>query len=164
MKLTAKARYAVMAITDIALYGTTSDGVVSAVSLSDISIRQSISLSFLEQLFSKLRKAGIVQSVRGAAGGYSLSLPPEEIYIGAIIHAVHETVQTKRCTGDEGLGCTSKGAKCLSHDLWQAMEDHIELFLASISIADVVAQKFPVLNVAMAQQGAISEMTSGVLS
>ena len=138
MKLTAKARYAVMAITDIAVTGNAD----SAVSLSDISVRQGISLSFLEQLFGKLRKAGIVESVRGAAGGYILARSTAQISIGAIMGAVNEEVQTKRC-GDTGIGCTTKGAKCLSHDLWQAMEDHIEGFFNATSIQDVLDQRFP---------------------
>jgi len=140
MKLTAKARYAVMAVTDIAVNG----GEGAAVSLSDISIRQDISLSFLEQLFGKLRRAGIVESQRGAAGGYNLARPTADIYIGAVMRAVDEEIQTKRC-GDNGIGCTTKGAKCLSHDLWQAMEDHIEGFFNAISIQDVLDQKFPQL-------------------
>jgi len=138
MKLTAKARYAVIAITDIAV--TAKDG--DAVSLSDISVRHDISLSFLEQLFGKLRKAGIVESVRGASGGYILAQNTVDLNIGDVMRAVDEEVQTKRC-GDKGIGCTTKGAKCLSHDLWQAMEDHIEGFFTATSIQDVIDQKFP---------------------
>ncbi|PHS38278.1 MAG: [Fe-S]-binding protein [Robiginitomaculum sp.] len=138
MKLTAKARYAVMAITDIAV--SSKNG--GAVSLSDISVRQAISLAFLEQLFGKLRKAGLVDSERGALGGYKLAGAPAKIHIGAVMRAVEEEIQTKRC-GDTGIGCTIKGAKCLSHDLWQAMEDHIEGFLDAISIQDVIDQRFP---------------------
>lgn len=141
MKLTAKARYAVMAVTDIAMNGKSSD----AVSLSDISIRQDISLSFLEQLFGMLRKAGIVDSIRGANGGYVLAKPIHQIQLGAVMRAVEEEVQTKRCDKlESGLSCTGKGTKCLSHDLWQAMEDHIEGFFAAISIQDVLDQKFPI--------------------
>ena len=138
MKLTAKARYAVIAITDIAV--TSNNG--TAVSLSDISVRQDISLSFLEQLFGKLRKAGIVESVRGASGGYVLARATTDLSIGHVMRAVDEEVQTKRC-GDSGIGCTTKGAKCLSHDLWQAMEDHIEGFFTATSIQDVIDQRFP---------------------
>ncbi len=140
MKLTAKARYAVMAVTDIAIHGDSAQ----AVSLSDISIRQDISLSFLEQLFGKLRKAGIVDSVRGAAGGYMLVGQSRTISIGSVMRAVDEEVQTKRCAA-EGVSCTGRGAKCLSHDLWQAMEDHIEGFFNAISIQDVLDQHFPEL-------------------
>jgi len=139
MKLTAKARYAVMAITDIAV--NSKNGAV--VSLSDISIRQDISLSFLEQLFGQLRRAEIVQSVRGAAGGYVLALPSSDVSICSIMRAVKEDVSTMRCD-DVGISCTGKGAKCLSHDLWQAMEDHIEGFFTAISIQDVLDQRFPV--------------------
>ena len=138
MKLTAKARYAVMAMTDIAVMGKSG----CVVSLSDISKRQDISLSFLEQVFGKLRKHRLVESIRGAGGGYSLARPAGCIYIGEIMHAVEEDVQTKRCA-DNGIGCTGKGAKCLSHDLWQAMEDHIEGFFNAISIQDVLDQRFP---------------------
>ncbi len=142
MKLTAKARYAVMAITDIAVMCKKGSKEGSAVSLSDISVRQDISLAFLEQLFGKLRKAGLVDSERGALGGYKLAAPANHIHIGAVMRAVEEEIQTKRC-GNNGLGCTTKGAKCLSHDLWQAMEDHIEGFLDAISIQDVIDQRFP---------------------
>lgn len=140
MKLTAKARYAVMAVTDIAVNSKNN----GAVSLSDISVRQDISLSFLEQLFGMLRRAGLVQSVRGAQGGYILAKPLADIRIGTVIHAVDETVTTKRCSSLGGKGCLDKGAKCLSHDLWQAMEDHIEGFFSAISIQDVIDQRFPI--------------------
>ena len=141
MKLTAKARYAVMAVTDIAINSNTSE----AVSLSDISIRQDISLSFLEQLFGMLRKAGIVDSIRGANGGYVLARPINEIQLRAVMNAVEEEVHTKRCGKlESGLSCTGKGTKCLSHDLWQAMEDHIEGFFSAISIQDVLDQNFPI--------------------
>lgn len=139
MKLTAKARYAVMAITDLAV--NSRDG--RAVCLSDISVRQDISLSFLEQVFSKLRKAGLVNSQRGANGGYILAKPARDIHVRSIIYAVDETIETKRCESLSGVSCTGKGAKCLSHDLWQAMEDHIEGFLGAISIEDVLEQNFP---------------------
>jgi Rrf2 family iron-sulfur cluster assembly transcriptional regulator len=141
MKLTAKARYAVMAVTDIAVNSDDN----RAVSLSDISIRQDISLSFLEQLFGMLRKSGIVDSVRGANGGYVLARPINEIPLGAVMRAVEEEVHAKRCEHlESGLSCTGKGTKCLSHDLWQAMEDHIEGFFSAISIQDVLDQKFPI--------------------
>ncbi len=142
MKLTAKARYAVIAITDIAVTSQKGSHSGFAVSLSDISLRQDISLSFLEQLFGKLRKANIVESVRGANGGYVLARASADISIGEVMRAVDEEVQTKRC-GETGIGCTTKGAKCLSHDLWQAMEDHIEGFFTATSIQDVIDQKFP---------------------
>lgn len=145
MKLTAKARYAVMAVTDIAVNG--GDKVVS---LSDISVRQDISLSFLEQLFGMLRKAGIVDSIRGANGGYLLAKPIDQIQLGSVMRAVEEEVNTKRCDGLEtGFSCTGKGTKCLSHDLWQAMEDHIEGFFSAISIQDVLDQKFPIYQPAL---------------
>jgi len=142
MKLTAKARYAVMAVTDIAVIRRDMPRLQHTVSLSEISVRQDISLPFLEQLFAKLRKAGLVNSVRGAHGGYVLARPAAEIGIDIIMQAVDEDVQTKRCAVD-GISCTGKGAKCLSHDLWQAMEDHIEGFFAAISIQDVLDQRFP---------------------
>ncbi len=139
MKLSAKARYAVMAVTDLAVH----DRNGQAISLSEIATRQGISLAFLEQVFAKLRRAKIVNSTRGAGGGYQLARSLSDIFVGDIIFAVEETIQTKRCRGGSGKACTGHGAKCLSHDLWQAMEDHIEGFLAAITIEDVLAQRFP---------------------
>ena len=129
-----------MAVTDIAVYGCDE----RAVSLSEIAVRQDISVTFLEQLFAKLRRAGIVESLRGAAGGYRLTGPVDAIQISDIMHAVDEVVETKRCEKLAMKSCINKGAKCLSHDLWQAMEDHIEGFFSAISIRDVIERRFPV--------------------
>ncbi|WP_409433813.1 Rrf2 family transcriptional regulator [Litorimonas sp. RW-G-Af-16] len=139
MKLTAKGRYAVMAVADMAAQGA---DVRSA--LTDISRRQGISLSYLEQLFGKLRRAGLVDSHRGASGGYVLSQPATKITLDQIIHAVNEDIKAHGCTPEKKLSCTGSTDKCLTHNLWGALEDHIEGFLASVTIQDVVDGKLPV--------------------
>lgn len=143
MKLTAKGRYAVMAVADLAAQGTS-----APVSLSDIAARQSISLSFLEQLFGKLRRAGLVDSQRGASGGYTLTRPSEAITLDAIIFAVDEDIKAHGCTPEAKVACTGGTDRCLTHNLWGALETHIETFLAGITVADVLAQRFPVLEAA----------------
>ena len=140
MKLTAKGRYAVMAMADLAAQG---EGVRS--SLADISERQGISVTFLEQLFNKLRRADLVQSVRGAKGGYILNVPAETLTLDHIIHAVNEDIKAHGCTPDDRLGCTGRTSRCLTHNLWGALEDHIEQFLASVTVQDVVEGRLPVL-------------------
>lgn len=140
MKLTAKGRYAVMAMADLAAQG---EAVCS--SLADISERQGISVTFLEQLFNKLRRAGLVQSVRGAKGGYILNVPAETLTLDYIIHAVNEDIKAHGCTPDDRLGCTGRTSRCLTHNLWGALEDHIEQFLASVTVQDVVEGRLPVL-------------------
>ncbi len=132
-----------MAVADLAAQGT---GMV--VSLADVSRRQNISLSFLEQLFGKLRKAGLVDSHRGASGGYSLTAPPEHITLDRIIFAVNEDIKAHGCTPETKIACTGGLDRCLTHNLWGALEDHIESFLARITIDDVVHQRFPVLEAA----------------
>ncbi len=143
MKLTAKGRYAIMAITDLAAQGPD-----SVVSLSEISERQSISLSYLEQLFGKLRKAGLVDSFRGQSGGYSLSEPAKDISLEAIISAVDEEIKLHGCTPEIKQHCTGHTTQCMTHSLWDALEAHIEDFLAKVSVADVVAQNVNVIEVA----------------
>ncbi|GJL98081.1 MAG: Rrf2 family transcriptional regulator [Hyphobacterium sp.] len=108
------------------------------VTLADIASRQSISLSYLEQLFSRLRKADLVDSVRGPGGGYSLSRPAENIRVIDIMSAVDESVDITRCEGD-AKGCADNGRKCITHDLWDELSRHIYLFLGSISLEDVIA-------------------------
>mgnify|MGYP003110105814 FL=1 len=142
MKLTAKGRYAVMAMADLAAQG---EGVRS--SLADINTRQGISLTFLEQLFNKLRKAELVKSVRGAKGGYLLNVPAESLTLDRIIHAVNEDIKAHGCTPDDRLGCTGRTSRCLTHNLWGALESHIEQFLASVTVQDVVEGRLPVLAV-----------------
>ena len=140
MKLTAKGRYAVMAVADLA-----SQGVGVRVSLSEISERQGISLSFLEQLFGKLRRAGVVESHRGAAGGYSLSTSASRLTLKEIITAVDEDIRAHGCDPESRLACTGMTGKCLTHGLWGALESHIEAFLSDITVDDVVNQRFPVM-------------------
>lgn len=142
MKLTAKGRYAVMAMADLAAQG---EGVRS--SLTDISERQGISTTFLEQLFNKLRRAELVKSVRGAKGGYILNVPAETLTLDHIIYAVNEDIKAHGCTPDDRLGCTGRTSRCLTHNLWGALENHIEHFLASVTVQDVVEGRLPALAV-----------------
>ena len=143
MKLTAKGRYAVMAVADMAAQ-TPIDGNAVRSSLADISRRQGISLSFLEQLFGKLRRAGLVESSRGANGGYVLAVSAPELTLDRIIFAVDEDIKAHGCTPEAKIACTGKTDKCLTHNLWGALENHIEQFLASITVQDVVDGRFPV--------------------
>ncbi|MBV2130018.1 Fe-S cluster assembly transcriptional regulator IscR [Arsukibacterium indicum] len=133
MRLTSKGRYAVTAMLDVALHAGQ-----GPVPLADISERQGISLSYLEQLFARLRKQGLVSSVRGPGGGYQLGLAPEAISISAVIAAVDESVDATRCQGKSD--CQS-GAKCLTHTLWHDLSDRIEDFLTNISLAALVSQQ-----------------------
>lgn len=132
MKLTSRGRYAVTAILDIALHGKS-----LPVSLADISERQAISLSYLEQLFAQLRREGIVHSVRGPGGGYQLGKQPEEISVGMIIAAVNENLDVTKC---KGSGNCSKNSQCLTHHLWERLEDQIGLFLNTITLAELVEE------------------------
>lgn len=135
-----------MAVADIAAQPST-----SPVSLPDISSRQNISVTYLEQIFAKLRRAEIVRSVRGPGGGYQLALPQEQITLDRIIFAVNEDIRAHGCDPQTKLSCTGQSAKCLTHGLWGALEAHIEHFLASISIDDVLQERFSVLDLEAAQ-------------
>ena len=132
MRLTTKGRYAVTAMLDLALHKNQ-----GPVSLSDISSRQAISLSYLEQLFSKLRRSELVSSVRGPGGGYELKRGSDEIFIAQIIDAVDESVDTTKC---QGAGDCQAGETCLTHYLWEDLSEQIHTFLESISLADLVAK------------------------
>lgn len=136
MKLSTKGRYAVMAMVDLAFNGEN-----SPVSLSDIADRQEISLSYLEQLFGKLRKGGLVKSVRGPGGGYRLSRPPERMRVSDIILAVDEPIETTRCAPGSSGGCHQHSGRCLTHDLWGELSNQIYLFLSSISLGDVMHRR-----------------------
>ena len=136
MKLSTKGRYAVMAMVDLACH---SNG--SPVALADIADRQEISLSYLEQLFGKLRKGGLVKSVRGPGGGYLLSRPEQQMRISDIILAVDEPIQTTRCTPGSPAGCHNHKGRCLTHDLWEELGNQIYLYLSSVSLGDVVERK-----------------------
>jgi len=109
------------------------------IALSDVAQRQEISLSYLEQLFGKLRRAGLVKSVRGPGGGYLLSRAASEICISEVILAVDEPISTTRCTKTEG--CRSDNARCLTHELWEALSEQIHLYLGSVSLDDVATRK-----------------------
>ena len=135
MKLGTKGRYAVMAMVDLAMQSPN-----SPMSLSDIAARQEISLSYLEQLFAKLRKAGIVESVRGPGGGYRLVHPVHETRISDIILAVDEPVNVTRCKG-RAAGCLEAGGRCVTHDLWDELSRHIHLFLNMVTLDDVVKRR-----------------------
>ena len=133
MKLSTKGRYAVMAMADLARRS-----IRGPVTLADIASRQSISLSYLEQLFARLRKAELVDSVRGPGGGYSLARPAENIRVIDIMSAVDESVDITRCEG-EARGCIENGRRCITHDLWDELSRHIYLFLGSVTLEDVIA-------------------------
>ena len=136
MKLTTKGRYAVMAMADIALY---QNG--KPVSLNDISLRQNISLSYLEQLFSRLKNKKLVKSIRGSGGGYILDKNPKEIKLSNIIFAVDENIKTLNCKKDSKRGCHGKSTKCITHNLGDDLEKHINLFFESKSLNDFLEQK-----------------------
>lgn len=132
MELNTKGRYAVMAMADLAKYGAG-----AAVPLSAIADRQQISLAYLEQLFAKLRRAGLVESERGRSGGYRLSLPACDVNVRAIMLAVEEDVRMTRCQGEDAVPCVL-GQRCLTHGLWDALGDQISSFLGSVSLQDVL--------------------------
>jgi Rrf2 family iron-sulfur cluster assembly transcriptional regulator len=132
MKLTSKGRYAVTAMLDVAIHAAS-----GPVPLADISERQDISLSYLEQLFSKLRKHGLVNSVRGPGGGYKLGKCSAQIAIAEVISAVNESVDATRCLGK---GNCQSGNQCLTHNLWSDLSDKIEDFLNSITLAALIEQ------------------------
>ena len=133
MQLSTKGRYAVMAMTELAGRG---DG--RAVSLAAIAANQQISRPYLEQLFARLRREGLVQSVRGPGGGYRLARPAEALSVAEVVEAVDEPLRATRCAG-HGAGCMKGGARCLTHDLWEETGRHIRDYLAAVSLADVLA-------------------------
>lgn len=136
MKLSTKGRYAVMAMVDLA---STSKG--QPVALSDIAERQEISLSYLEQLFAKLRRGGLVKSVRGPGGGYLLAHPVEETRISDVILAVDEPIRATRCAPGSPTGCRANKSRCLTHDLWEELGNQIHLYLSSVTLADVCGRR-----------------------
>ena len=133
MKLTSKGRYAVMAMADLA-----KNRVKEPTSLTEISLRQGISIAYLEQLFLKLRKNNLVQSARGPAGGYVLSKPPGEIKLLSIINAVDEKIKTVKCRKESKRGCNGKSIKCITHNLWDDLESHINKFFESNTLNDIL--------------------------
>lgn len=134
MKLSTKGRYAVTAMLDLALHSGS-----GPTSLSEISGRQDISLSYLEQLFSKLRKANLVDSIRGPGGGYELQRSANHITIADVVLAVNEPIDATRCKGKGGC---QDGEHCLSHQLWSELSDQIYQFLSGISLEQVVERRF----------------------
>ena len=133
MKLTSKGRYAVMAMADLA-----KNNVKKPTSLTEISLRQGISLSFLEQLFLRLKKNNLVLSARGPNGGYVLSKSPEEIKLSSIIKAVDEKIKTVKCKKNSKRGCNGKSIKCITHNLWDDLEIHINNFFEKNTLQDIL--------------------------
>ena len=133
MKINSKSRYAVMALADIANFNRQ-----NPVSLRDISLRQNISLVYLEQIFSKLKKNNIVKSIRGANGGYVLTKDPEQIKLSNIFSAVDEKVKTLQCKRESKKGCNGKLTKCITHNLWDDLEIHINDFFDKKNLGDIL--------------------------
>ena len=133
MKLTSKGRYAVMAMGDLAKINAK-----EPTSLAEISLRQGISIDYLEQLFLKLRKNNLVQSSRGPSGGYVLSKPPGEIKLLSIISAVDEKIKTVKCKKESKKGCNGKSIKCITHNLWDDLEAHINKFFENNTLNDIL--------------------------
>ena len=133
MKLTTKGRYAVMALADLANFD---DG--APVCLRDISLRQGISLLYLEQIFSKLKKNNIVKSTRGVNGGYILTTKPDQIKLSNIFSAVQEEVKTVQCKKESKKGCNGRSTKCITHNLWDELEIHIQHFFNKKNLGDLI--------------------------
>ena len=137
MKLTSKGRYAVMAMADLA-----SNDNQGPISLAEISLRQNISLAYLEQIFIKLKNNKLVKSSRGANGGYILEKPASEIKLSNIIYAVNEEVKTLNCKKQSKRGCNNKSTKCITHNLWDQLDQHINGFFEKVKLQDLVKQNF----------------------
>jgi Rrf2 family iron-sulfur cluster assembly transcriptional regulator len=137
MRLSTKGRYAVMAMADLAKNGRD-----RAVSLAEIATRQEISLSYLEQLFARLRKGGLVRSVRGPGGGYRLARGAHETTVAEIVLAVDEPIRATRCAAHSSpKGCMMAGERCITHNLWEDLGEEIQAFLAAVSLEDVVMNR-----------------------
>ena len=132
MKLTTKGRYAIMAMADLALFSEE-----KPVSLKEISARQNISLAYLEQIFILLKEKKLVRSSRGSYGGYVLEKPASEINLSNIIYAVNEEVKTLNCKKDSKKGCNHKSRKCITHNLWDKLDQHINGFFEKIQLDEV---------------------------
>ena len=137
MKLTTRGRYAVMAMADLA-----SNANIGTVSLTEISLRQNISLAYLEQIFIKLKNKKLVRSIRGATGGYILERPASEIKLSHIISAVDEEVKMLNCKKNSKKGCNNKSTKCITHNLWDELDQHINGFFEKVKLQDLVKQDF----------------------
>lgn len=138
MELNTKGRYAVMAMADLALHG----GDERAVPLQEVARRQEISLSYLEQLFARMRRAGLVAGVRGPGGGYRLARGSKAITVAEIIAAVNEPIKATRCDEESMKSCLGRNGRCIAHGLWREMGERIQIFLDSVSLADVLEQRF----------------------
>ncbi len=136
MKLTNKGRYAVMAMADLALNSKN-----GPISLTEISIRQNISLAYLEQIFLKLRSSKLVRSARGVNGGYTLDKSASEIKLSNIIHAVDEEIKTLNCKKNSKRGCNNKSTKCITHNLWDQLDQHINGFFEKVKLHDLTKQQ-----------------------
>ena len=132
MKLNTKGRYAVMAMADLASFKDK-----GPISLTDIALRQNISIAYLEQIFIKLKKNNLVKSIRGAKGGYVLEASPEVIKISNIIAAVDEEVKTLNCKKNSKRGCNNKSTKCITHNLWDQLDQHINGFFEKVKLQDL---------------------------
>jgi Rrf2 family iron-sulfur cluster assembly transcriptional regulator len=165
MRLSTKGRYAVMAMADLAknsrgLSGE-GDGAVRAVSLAEIAQRQEISLSYLEQLFARLRKGGLVMSVRGPGGGYRLAKGAHETVVADIVLAVDEPIRATRCVGHSSpKGCMMAGERCITHNLWEDLGDEIHRYLAGVSLEDVVMNRTGARRRAAGADAAIVEVAA----
>jgi Rrf2 family iron-sulfur cluster assembly transcriptional regulator len=148
VKLTTKGRYAVMAMADLA-----EKSAGRPVALADIAARQEISLSYLEQLFAKLRRGDLVKSVRGPGGGYLLSRNADDIRIADVILAVDEPLKATRCETGSPKGCLGTSGRCITHDLWEELSHQIHIFLSGVSLGDVI-------NGRLARHGEFSEATA----
>ena len=135
MKLTTRGRYAVMAMADLA-----SNADTGAISLTEISLRQNISLAYLEQIFIKLKNKKLVRSIRGATGGYILERPASEIKLSHIISAVDEEVKMLNCKKSSKKGCNNKSTKCITHNLWDELDQHIHGFFEKVKLQDLTKQ------------------------
>lgn len=136
MKLTSRARNAVAALSDLAAFG---EG--RPVRLADIALRQRLPVAFLEQIFAQLRRAGLVESRRGAGGGYLLAQAPAAISVAAVVRAVDEEIRSTACVPGAAIGCLGTEARCLTHTLWHGLDRHIEAYLDGISLADVAGRR-----------------------
>ncbi|MBI1261589.1 MAG: Rrf2 family transcriptional regulator [Rhizobiales bacterium] len=154
MKLTTKGRYAVMAMADLA---RNSSG--KPVALADIATRQEISLSYLEQLFAKLRRGNLVKSVRGPGGGYLLSRGADDIRVSDVILAVDEPLKATRCELGSPRGCLASSGRCITHDLWEELSHQIHNFLNGVSLGDVI--NGAVIGKAGAERGALPVQAMG---
>ena len=132
MNLTTKGRYAVMAMVDLAMYSNQ-----APITLAEIAERQNITSNYLEQIFMKLRKKGLVQSVRGPGGGYMIAIDAADIKISDIVDAVDESIKMTRCNSGKSNGCMHGKVKCVTHNLWDGLSQHIFTYLNSISLQDL---------------------------